>query len=233
MFRKLFVIGFVCLMSLSLMTLTADAQQEILGPYLWMIAPTEGGQGGQNSTNVDSLAAASDGKVTEEKVANNGAKEGNEIGDYKWTEIKLPANGDINTMLVDAGVLPPRNDGNKDNTIDDITSYALIMLKSSEAQPDVTMRTGSDDSIKVWLNGEDVFTNARNRGRKKYEDAFKIDLIKGENLLMVKVSERGGGWGMYVGIEADVDTHLDFNKYLPVEPISKLTTKWAQIKSSR
>ena len=233
MIKRLFVIELVCIMSLSLMTLTADAQEQILGPWLWVIAPTEGGQGGQNSTNVDSLANASGGKVTEAKVANNGAKEGGEVGDYKWTEIKLPDNGDINTMLVDADILPPRNDGNKDNTIDDITSYALIMLRSSEDQTDVTMRTGSDDSIKVWLNGEVVFTNARNRGRRKYEDAFKIDLIKGENLLMVKVSERGGGWGMHVGIEADVDTHLDFNKYLPVEPISKLTTKWAQIKSSR
>ncbi len=230
MFRKLFVIGLVCLMSFSIMMLTADAQQEILGPYLWMVAPTEAGQGGQNSTNIDSLAAASDEKVTEKKVVNNGAKKGGEVGDYKWTEIMLPGDGNINVMLIDAGVLPEAND--KNNSVDDITSYALIMLKSAEVKENVTMKTGSDDSIKVWFNGEVVFTNATNRGRSKYQDTFQVDLQR-ENLLMVKVSERGGGWGMHVGIEADVDTHLDFEKFLPVESTGKLATRWAEIKRTR
>ena len=220
-----------CLMCLSVMTLTADAQDQILGPWLWMIAPTAAGQGGQNSTNIDSLAVASENQVTEEKVSKNGAKEGAKVGDYKWTEIKLPDNGDINTMLVDAGVLVQAGGQNKDNTIDDVTSYALIMLKSAKSQPDVTMRTGSDDSIKVWLNGEVVFTNARNRGRAKYQDTFKIDLKQGQNLLMVKVSERGGGWGMHVGVEAEIEHHLNFGQFLPVEPAGKLATQWAKIRN--
>lgn len=226
MFRKLFVIGLVCIMSLFIITLTANAQQEILGPYLWVIAPCAANQGGQNSTNIDSLAVNSGNKVTEEKVSQNGAEEGDEVGDYEWTEGTLPGDGNINAMFVNLGVT-----GNAD--LNDVTSYALIMLKSGKAQDGVTMRTGSDDSIKVWFNGEVVFTNATNRGRAKYQDTFKVDLKKGENLLMVKVSERGGGWGMYVGIEADVDTHLDFSKFLPVEPIGKLATRWAEIKRTR
>ena len=220
MYRKLFLIGLVCLMSLAVMTFTAHAQDQILGPWLWMIAPTESGQGGQNSTDIDSLAVASDNAVTEAAVASGGANEGDKVGDYEWILTELPENGDINTMLVDAGVLPPRDDGNKDNTIDDITSYALITLVSEAAQNDVTMRTGSDDSIKVWLNGEVVFTNARNRGRRKYEDEFKVNLVAGDNLLLVKVSERGGGWGMHVGIEADVTAVYK----APPPPIVDITT---------
>ena len=76
MYRKLCLIGLICLMSFSIMTLTVDAQEQILGPWLWMLAPCAANQGGQNSTNIDSLAVNSDDKVTEEKVANNGAKEG-------------------------------------------------------------------------------------------------------------------------------------------------------------
>ena len=197
MYRKLFVIGLAFLMVLSIMPLTADAQDQILGPWLWVIAPTEANQGGQNSTNIDSLAVASDDAVTEAAVASGGANEGDAVGDYKWILGELPADGNINTMLVDLEVT--------DNAdFNDVTSYALITLVSETAQNDVTMRTGSDDSIKVWLNGDNVFTNATNRGRSMWQDEFKVNLVAGDNLLLVKVSERGGGWGMHVGIEADV-----------------------------
>ena len=197
MYRKLIVIGLACLMCFSVMTLTADAQDQILGPWLWVIATTEANQGGQNSTNIDSLAVASDDAVTEAAVASGGANEGDAVGDYKWILGELPADGNINTMLVDLEVT--------DNAdFNDVTSYALITLVSETAQNDVTMRTGSDDSIKVWLNGDNVFTNATNRGRSMWQDEFKVNLVAGDNLLLVKVSERGGGWGMHVGIEADV-----------------------------
>ncbi len=225
MYKKLCLMALASLMCLSVMTLTADAQEQILGPWLWMVAPTEPNQGGQNSTNIDSLAVASDNKVTEDKVSQNGAKEGDAVGNYEWTEATLPANGDINKMLFDARMVAGED-------MNDITSYALIMLKSAKKQEGVTMRTGSDDSIKVWLNGEDVFTNATNRGRAQYQDTFKIDLKQGENLLMVKVSERGGGWGMHVGVDAAVDHHVNFDRYLPVEPAGKLATQWAKIRNA-
>ena len=47
---------------------------KITGPWLWMIAPTQTGKGGANSNNLDSLAEASGGNVTEADVAINGAK---------------------------------------------------------------------------------------------------------------------------------------------------------------
>ena len=206
MFRKLCIIGLVCVMSLSVMTLTADAQDQILGPWLWMIAKTEAGQGGANSTDIDSLAVASNDKVTEEMVAKNGAKEGDEVGDYEWTLAELPANGDINTVVNQSGM--------EEGALDDITSYALYTYKSDKALK-ATMKTGSDDSIKVWLNGKVVFKNAVNRGRGMYQDEFAIDLKQGDNLIMVKVSERGGGWGMHVGISET-----------PHVPIEDILTDW-------
>ncbi|MDE0483724.1 MAG: hypothetical protein OXI67_14170 [Candidatus Poribacteria bacterium] len=206
MFRKLCIIGLACVMSLSVMTLTADAQDQILGPWLWMIAKTEAGQGGANSTDIDSLAVASDDKVTEEMVAKNGAKEGDEVGDYEWTLAELPANGDINAVVNQTGM--------EEGALDDVTSYALYTYKSDKALK-ATMKTGSDDSIKVWLNGKVVFKNAVNRGRGMYQDEFAIDLKQGDNLIMVKVSERGGGWGMHVGISET-----------PHVPIEDILTDW-------
>ena len=215
MYRKLCVIGLALLMSLSVMTLPADAQDQILGPWLWVIAPTEVNKGGKDSTDIDSLAVASDNAVTEAAVAKDGAKEGDAVGDYKWILGELPENGDINKMLFDLKVT-------ENEDFNDVSSYALITLVSDAAQNDVTMRTGSDDSIKVWLNGAVVFTKAENRGRAQYQDAFQVNLNQGDNLLLVKVSERGGGWGMHVGIEADVTAVYK----APPPPIVDITGEW-------
>ena len=94
MYRKLFVIGLASLMVLGGIVNGVDAQEHITGEYLWMIAPTEANQGGQASTDIDSLAAASDNAVTEGMVANLGATEGDMVGDYAWTLAELPGNGD-------------------------------------------------------------------------------------------------------------------------------------------
>ena len=141
------------------------------------------------------LDKASKGKVTEEMVAKNGAEEGDEVGDYEWTPGELPVSGDINACVVSIGMT-------KVADFNDVSSYALIILESKKAQSDVTIGVSSDDSIKVWLNGKAVHTNPVNRGRggvpaniNGYQDRFEVDLKKGANLLMVKVSERGGGWG--------------------------------------
>ena len=219
-------------MCLSVMTHIADAEEQILGPWLWMIVPTEANQGGQASTDIDSLDEASKGKVTEKMVAQNGAEEDDKVGDYEWTPGELPVSGDINACVVNIGMT-------KLADFNDVSSYALIILESKKAQPDVTIGVSSDDSIKVWLNGKAVHTNAVNRGRggvpaniNGYQDRFQANLIKGANLLMVKVSERGGGWGMHVGVDADVEHSLDFEAYQPVEPAGKLATQWAEIKNT-
>ncbi len=95
-YRNLFVIGLICLMCLSVMPLTVNAQEQILGPYLWMITKQAQDQGGAAATDVDTLAEASNNTVTEEMVAKNGATEGDKVGDYAWTTAELPANGDLN-----------------------------------------------------------------------------------------------------------------------------------------
>ncbi|MCG9129842.1 hypothetical protein JT359_19805 [Candidatus Poribacteria bacterium] len=228
MVKKFFILIVICLMSLSLMSLSANAQQKISGPWLWMIAPTDANQGGQASTDIDSLDEASDGDVTEEEVAKKGAKEGDEVGNYEWTLGTLANDGDINALVVSKGM-------DKNADLNDITSYALIVLETKKAQNGVSMGASSDDSIKIWLNGEVVHKNAVNRGRggaNTFQDNFKVDLKKGNNLLMVKVSERGGGWGMFIGVGGDYEIN-DIDAVLPVEPMNKLTTRWAKIKNNR
>ena len=172
---------------------------KITGPWLWMIAPTRDGQGGARSNNIDSLAVVSGGNVTESTVAANGTQEGDAVGNYVWTlgEIADTGGDNINDVINNINMAL--------GAIDDHSSYALITLESATPQSDVTMRAGSDDSIKIWLNGEVVHNNPINRGAEDYQDKFTVDLKEGDNLLLVKVSERDGGWSMFVGIDADIN----------------------------
>ena len=217
MYRKLFTIGFACVIALFVMAQTADAQDKITGPWLWMIAPTEAGQGGAAATDVDSLAEASGGDVTEEMIANNGANEGDAVGDLVWTlgEISETGGNNVNDTVTDIGL--------GEGDVNDHSSYALITLESDSDQDGVDMKVGSDDSVKVWLNGEEVHNNAVNRGAGDFQDTFQVDIKKGDNLLLVKVSERGGGWSMFVGVDADVNA-----VFKPATPgvAGKITGPW-------
>ena len=185
-------------MTFFVITSIAHAQMKITGPWLWMIAPNEADRGGVPATDIDSLDIASAGSVTEADVAANGAKEGATVGNYVWTFSEIsPDTGDINAVINQIGMAA--------DDLDDYTSYALIQLESARPQQGVTMRVGSDDSIKVWLNGEVVHRNAVNRPSFGFQDEFQIDLVEGNNLLMVKVSDRRGAWRMFVGIDRSGD----------------------------
>ena len=172
--------------------------EKITGPWLWMIAPTETGQGGAKSINVDSLAEVSNGIVTEADVAAKGANEGDSVGSLVWTLGEIsPTGNNITDLINEIGL------GRGD--VNDHSSYALITLESTRVQSDVTMAAGSDDAIKIWLNGEVVHNNPIDREASDFQEKFKVNLNKGDNLLLVKVSERGGWWNMFVGIDADVN----------------------------
>lgn len=225
--RRIFWLSIVCVFSLIIVA-QLSAQEKITGPWLIVIAPCEVGQGGADSNELDQIAIATDlampfGKdvVTEDTIARDGANPGDPVGDLKWVEAEIPAEGSDNIQdLINANkagwggawaALP--------DAIDDYSFYGLITIESATAQPGVIMRTGTDDSVRVWLNGEIVFTNSVARGASDYIDEFQVDLKAGDNRLLVKSCERGGGWSVFVGIEATFDAagvHYEYEA--PVEP---------------
>ena len=79
------------------------------------------------------------------------------------------------------------------------------------------MYVGYDDAIKIWLNGEVVYRTAANRHLYNSGRSTQVNLKRGENLLLVKVSQREGDWSMFVGIDGfeDIQTPdiaVDVNK---------------------
>ena len=67
------------------------------------------------------------------------------------------------------------------------------------------MGVGSDDAIKVWLNGTVVHRNKTVRRTTGIQDQFRVNLKAGDNLLLLKVSEGSGNWGMFFKIYLDAE----------------------------
>ena len=89
--------------------------------------------------------------------------------------------------------------------VNDHSAYALFSLTSDVERTGVRMRVGYDDAIKIWLNGKVVYTTAANRHLYNFGASFQANLKRGQNLLLVKVSQREGDWSMFVGIDGFED----------------------------
>jgi type 1 glutamine amidotransferase/HEAT repeat protein len=60
---------------------------------------------------------------------------------------------------------------------------------------------GSDDGVKVWLNGELTVSNNATRPVRKDEDKASVHLNKGDNILLVKISNSSANWGGCVSVK--------------------------------
>ena len=77
--------------------------------------------------------------------------------------------------------------------------YAYAEIESVHPRQTV-LRCGSDDGIRVWLNGRVVHSHEVGRAYKPCSDEVPIRLEAGTNRLLVKVDNYHGGWGFGVSI---------------------------------
>lgn len=59
----------------------------------------------------------------------------------------------------------------------------------------VLLGVGSDDGIKIWLNGKLVHQNWVGRAVRKDDDTVPLNLQKGKNQLLLKIQNQQGTWG--------------------------------------
>jgi rhomboid protease GluP len=74
-----------------------------------------------------------------------------------------------------------------------VVAYALIEVMSPEER-EVQLRLGSDDGVKVWLNGEVVWTKEILRGLDLDDDIVSVKLRPEANRLLLKVAQGTGEW---------------------------------------
>ena len=75
-------------------------------------------------------------------------------------------------------------------------AYAFAVIKC-DRDTYALLKTGSNDRLKVWLNGKLVNYCSQPRAGSPDEDFIPVSLKKGENLFLAKVDQIGGGWWLY------------------------------------
>jgi hypothetical protein len=83
------------------------------------------------------------------------------------------------------------------DTTENSVGYAVCYLVADSEQK-VKMKTGSDDQLKVFLNGKKVFEFTEPRSADKDQDTTDVTLQKGVNVLVCKVVNESADWSLCV-----------------------------------
>ena len=75
-----------------------------------------------------------------------------------------------------------------------VVAYAWAQVDMPE-QTDAVLGIGSDDCIKVWLNGKLIHKHIEGRGVVADNDRVPVTFKKGKNQLVLKIMNYGGSWG--------------------------------------
>ena len=184
-----------------------DTFDYIQGPWLWMTAKGR-------DIDIDYLSEKSKRVLTEIQVAQNGVNEGDTLGELHWASEPI-------YPTIDCGFWNCSSDnvhevvhriGLDNNPHVFYSAYALINIISTRDQNGVWMGVGSDDSVKVWLNGTVILRRKVDRGTTGIQNRFCVNLKAGNNLLLVKVSNYSGHWGLFFRIYLD---EADFTTAIP------------------
>ncbi|HEY4759341.1 MAG TPA: prolyl oligopeptidase family serine peptidase [Thermoguttaceae bacterium] len=115
--------------------------------------------------------------------------------EMKWTPVKC--NDAVDLLKIFQG-------GRTQNAL----AYAYTKINRKKAGR-TYIAFGSDDGIKVWLNGKLVHRVAKTRPLVLDEDGVALDMNAGENHLLLKIQQSGGGWGFAARIMENMNV-LDF-----------------------
>ncbi len=102
------------------------------------------------------------------------------IDDLSWTEQPDWGDGEVHNVF------------NEQNA-----AYYLYRQIDSKIAQELTLALGSDDAIKVWINGDEVLSSYVIRAVEPKQDRVTIALKEGKNELLIKVVNGSGGGGFY------------------------------------
>lgn len=92
-----------------------------------------------------------------------------------------------------------------------VTGYLYAEVIVDRAQ-DVLIKTGSDDEMRVWLNGRRIHSFDQPRSWAVDQDTTEARLEAGTNRLLVKICNHGGGWDGSLRITDPTGRPIDFEQ---------------------
>lgn len=100
----------------------------------------------------------------------------------------------------------------------DVAGYAareIVLEKPTRLR----LLTGSDDALRVWIDGKPLLEIGKLRSAKVDEDTVTIDLAAGTHTLLAEVSQAGGGWGLYLRLEDEKGERLRLTDEGKLQPL--------------
>jgi len=82
-------------------------------------------------------------------------------------------------------------------------AYLYRELDYGPAAFDLPISLGSDDSLKVFLNGKQVLAENVSRGAAADSNLLTLKLQPGKNQLLLKIGQGSGDWGFYFAVKSD------------------------------
>lgn len=93
----------------------------------------------------------------------------------------------------------------------------------SPAERTLDLTLGSDDGIRVYLNGEEVYANNVQRGPAAATDPLTVTLRPGENTLVLKIINGGGQGSFYYQPEPDTQSPGHYSPLALVDADDRLS----------
>ncbi len=165
---------------------------QMRGPYItnwWIIGPFP--------KEKDTLSDGAFGQ--RQPVSFDGTYKGLNDQPVRWTQVTGPtAHLDFTQLIEPHDIVG--------------AAYALTFLYSDRDR-DVSIAVGSNDGMRVWVNGEQVYEDGGPHKAIPDQDIVPIHLHAGRNALLCRVHQLGAGWGLYVrlltqekSVKASVET---------------------------
>jgi hypothetical protein len=130
---------------------------------------------------------------------------------------------DLNCIFGGSGSGPP----------DYVNAYVFAYIYSPTSRT-VKLRVGSDDGIRVWINGNMVWNNhAACRCWANDQDIFQVTLNEGWNKLLIRVGEKTGNWGFvarFTDLQGNPITDIRISLSPPCQ-FSSNTKLWVNVTS--
>ena len=185
-----------------------DEKLQVVGEW-WAAGPFDGGSDGAagdplgtdfgpdaSPASVDTAAALTglgDKPVKWERLGTDPFAEGDFDG-LKWV--------DFNKFCQDRGARTDR-----------VVGYFATAVVSPVDQAGKLL-IGSDDGIRVWLNGREVLRNDPTRALRFADDVAEVELKRGTNVLLVKLRQGDGKGGLIVAVQP-AKQKVAFSEELP------------------
>ncbi len=98
--------------------------------------------------------------------------------------------------------------------------YAHFRLHSAKKQR-INLLVGSDDGVKVWHNGREVWTNDIRRGALPFQDVVSVVLEPGSNDFLVRARNREGSCGIYLHFRSLTEVAATLPDKLAIESLAE------------